>query len=140
VDPVTYEAEFCYQPTIGRFGLLVWDWVPFPVVTVRFSESRVDIPSIERKAGITLFSSSWSARYSEIECVEAFDIPWYLPLWTLRRSTVPFGTRIRIKDPGRARVFLFSRHCDELLEAFASHGVPIAPNPKKLNFLFVGRK
>jgi len=140
VDPVTYEAEFCYQPTIGRIGLFVWDWVPFPVVTLHFSETKIDIPSIDRKIGIPVFSTSWSANYREIECVESFRIPWYLPLLTLGHGQVPFGIRIRLREASRARVFLFSRQSHELLETFASHGVPIAPDPKNLNFLFVGRK
>jgi hypothetical protein len=140
VDPPIHEAEFCYQPTLGRYGLSVWDWVPFPVVAVRFSESKVDIPSIDRRVGITLFSSSWTAKYQQIECVEAFHIPWYLPLWTLGHASVPFGIRIRMKDSSRARVFLFSRQCTQLLEAFASYGVPVTPNPKRLNFMFIGRK
>ena len=139
-DLTEYIAEFCYQPTIGQFGLSLWDWVPFPIVTIHFSRTKVDIPSIDRKIGITLFSSSWSATYREIECVESFRIPWYLPLLTWERSQVPFGIRIRMKESSRARVFLLSRQSNELLEAFASHGVPIAPNRKRLNFLFIGRK
>jgi len=140
VDPVTYEAEFCYQPTIGRFGLFVWDWVPFPIVTIHFSESKIDIPAIDRKLGFPLFSTSWSANYREIECVETFRIPWYLSVLTLGRARAPFGIRIRLKKAYRARVILFCQQSHELLETFASHGVPIAPNPKKLNFMFVGRK
>jgi len=135
VEPVTYEAEFCYQPTIGGFGLFVWDWVPFPIVTIHFSETKIEIPSIDRKLGLRLYSTSWSANYREIECVESFRIPWYLPLLTLGRTQVPFGIRIRLREAYRARMFLLCRRSQELLETFASHGVTIASNPKKLNFL-----
>ena len=136
-----FEAEFCYQPTIGGFGLFVWDWTPFPLVTVRFSDSTIDIPSIDRKVGpITVFSTSWSAKYRQIECAESFGIPRYVRLRTLGRSTVPFGIRVRMKESWRARVFLFSRQCNEMLEAFAAHDVPVAPDRRKLNLLFIGRK
>jgi hypothetical protein len=140
MDPATYEAEFCYQPTIGQFGLFTWDWVPFPLVTIEFLESSVRIPTIARKLGpVTVFSTSRRANYHEFERAEAIILPAFLPLRTLGRSTVPFGIRIRMKEP-RARVLLFSRQCHELLEEIALHGIQIEPHPKKLNFLLIGRK
>ena|ERR1700681_961001 len=140
MDAVSVVAEFCYQPTVGRFGLFLWDWTPFPVVKVEMSESGIRIPSIDRKVGrVTLFSTSWTAKYKEIELAERFPTPRWLPPWTLSDPGVPFGVRLQMGE-SRARIVLFSRQSVELVDALHSHQVPIAPRLTKPSFLFIGRR
>lgn len=135
-----FDAEFGYQPTLGNFGLFIWDWTPMPFVTVKLSPSEIVIPEIRRKVGpITLFKTSWKRSYSAVERAEAFVMPWWLPLRTLGKATVPFGIRLKM-GPSRSRIMLFCREAEQLLDSLSAYGVPIERSPKKPNFLFIGRK
>jgi hypothetical protein len=113
-------------------------------VMVNFEDSELVVQQLDRKGkprsdDNVFFPRSWNWKYHEIKRVEVFVLTTWNAARTVDRKRAPLGIRLDMGE-SRSYVLLFSYDFDALLEEFASHGVAVDRQPRKLNFFLIGRK
>lgn len=115
-----------------------------PVVDIEFLDAEFVIQRLDRKGqpkpeSTRFWPNSWTWRYSEVKSAQVIVLTAWVGVGMTDHKKVPHGIRLDMGE-SRSYLILVSREFNVLLDAFASHGVPVDRKPRRVNFFLVGRR